>query len=854
MTSFLRNAQASTIKTFYTAVALVLFVAASFNFVEISFIRASSNDQCSWDPVKNNDSLIIINKIVVGGVSDQAGLRNGDSLIRINGLGFRYEESQYRINKIRSGDYALYTIRRNGQELTLPVKIIKVFSLMNISFFLTGMAFLGVGLLALRARPKGELQQRFMQYCLSSAFVFSFGTAFNPRYLQIGDKGVIILLLLHLVLLSALLPQQIIFFLHFPREIKLKRAKLLTALIYVCSALVVCGTAFFREGNLSPWISNRLLVDFIRSTSETLLFSFYPTGLGILTTVYFSDLPAEQKKPIRPIIWAFFMSVFSLLWLTVMIQGAPMALYLKPELFLPMLLVITTPLAIAYSIFRYGLMDVSIIIERSLIFAIATVVLAVIYFATVSMLSSVVSGYVASVFDLQGGPGENLWITILAFVLLGLVFDPVKRRTENWVARVFYQERINYQKALLELSRELPGLISFNQIIAALTTRLQSTMHLERVTIMLNDERFSDFERRPEAQADSFPQFGSERLTLFEELRKRRQPVYIEKHPVAKTDKEIDENLLAQHGVVLAVPLLVNEELIGVIAVGKKRSGKGFSDEDLDLLMTVASQAAIAFENARLHESEIQKQKMEDSLAIARRIQQSLLPQHWPSVQGLDVYGASTPAEIVGGDFYDLIELSPTRLVVVVGDVSGKGISAALYMSKIQGMMQLAANRYDSPKDMLIHINRYIHGSMERNSFVTMIVALFDMDEKVLRICRAGHTKAIMLRDAKVSTVESRGLGIGLCKTELFEKHLEECVIPLDQDSTFVFYSDGMNEAVNEKNEQFGTEVVNNLVKVFTAFPAKTVLSNIEQAVHTFRGSAELYDDLTLVVVKTHLK
>ncbi len=849
MIAFLRRFSASTIKMFYLTLALMLLVGGSINFIQNSIIHGQSNDECAWKQLRSRDSVALITNVKKGGVADQAGLMNGDTLMMINGQRFVYRTVQGLIDPLNWGDYASYTIKRGSQTLVIPVRIVKVFNLFTFSLFFTGVLFTLVGLLTVMSKPQGELQQRFMNYCLSNGFIFTIGTGINIQHYHLSPLQGLAVVIIVLVILIAALPQQILFFSYFPKSTKKSDEKWLRISVYAAAFVCVCVISFGRDGIVPGEWADSLVLNLLVALCSIGVFTFYPTGLGRLTQIYFSDPSKEHRKPIRPIIFAFFISISSMLYFAIAVQSVPFAVFLQPELTLPLVLFVSTPISIAYSIFRYGLMDLGIIVERSLIFAIATAVLAVLYFTVVSLLSSFLGGYMASAFGLDTAHGTNIWITVSAFVVLGLAFDPVKRRTEDWVAKVFYQERINYQKALLELSRELPGLINFEQIVETLRTRLMNTLHLDMVLIHLSPQRYADVTRSAAYRASAVQDLSSSQQALFDSLCAQPKVLSLGHHESEELEETVRKELLYTDKLALALPMMLKNEVVGMIAVGKKMSGKGYSSEDVDLLQTIASQAAVACENARLHETEIQKQKMEDSLAIARRIQQSLLPQHWPTVQGLDACGSSVPAEIVGGDFFDLIELSATKLVVVVGDVSGKGISAALYMSKIQGMMQLAANRFETPREMLTYLNSHVYGSMERNSFVTMALGMFDMEKKELRLCRCGHTKPLMVLDGEVSTIDARGLGIGLCDTDLFSRHLQEIVIPLKKSQRFVFFSDGLNEAVDASNEQYGDDRLQSHLAKSAALHANALVRELTESVDAFRRETVLFDDLTIVVV-----
>jgi sigma-B regulation protein RsbU (phosphoserine phosphatase) len=187
----------------------------------------------------------------------------------------------------------------------------------------------------------------------------------------------------------------------------------------------------------------------------------------------------------------------------------------------------------------------------------------------------------------------------------------------------------------------------------------------------------------------------------------------------------------------------------------------------------------------------------------------------------------------------------------VIADVSGKGMSAALYMSKVQGMVQLAAHIYTTPKEMLTNINRRIFDGMDRRSFITMILALFDMKKKEVRICRAGHNKALFSVDGKIRFLEGGGIGLGLERGPVFENTIEEVRIPIKPDSLYLFYTDGITEAMNEQKQQLGEKAVVELLRTKRQLSALNIQQEILEKVEQFRGSAEQHDDVTMVVVKS---
>jgi serine phosphatase RsbU (regulator of sigma subunit) len=393
--------------------------------------------------------------------------------------------------------------------------------------------------------------------------------------------------------------------------------------------------------------------------------------------------------------------------------------------------------------------------------------------------------------------------------------------------------------------------IDIKQILDSMVNRISNTMHIEKVAVTILTK--ADCECLSKNIDSCLCRFSDSSEGLYNYLRKTKIPQSFgllfeeyEQISINPTDKQ----KLLDSGIVLAVPMFLKDNLVGIILVGEKLSGKFYSQEDIDLLLTVANQAAIAVENARLYESEIEKQKIQEELSLARKIQQGLLPKIMPDIGGVNISAISSAAEMVGGDYYDLIQISDNKFYVVVADVSGKGISAALYMSKIQGMIQLAARMYKSPKELLTEVNRRIYDGIERKSFITMVMALFDFESNVVTICRAGHNKPVVAINDDFQFLDSEGMGLGLEAGDVFDNNLKEIKISLEHSKFFLFYSDGLTEMMNPDYLEFGEDRLMDFVKTNHSKPVIELKNQLMNEINSFRGTAEQHDDLTFVIVK----
>jgi phosphoserine phosphatase RsbU/P len=300
------------------------------------------------------------------------------------------------------------------------------------------------------------------------------------------------------------------------------------------------------------------------------------------------------------------------------------------------------------------------------------------------------------------------------------------------------------------------------------------------------------------------------------------------------------------------VPIRSKEQLIGALVLGEKLSEATFSQEDLEFLSAAARQASVSIENAFLYEELAEQERMKHELGIARRIQMASLPQHTPVIEGLDIAGQSRPALEVGGDFFDYLNGSEKAMTVIVGDVSGKGTSAALYMSKVQGILRSLHDFTKSPADLFIRTNKLLSDDLEKSSFITALGAAFDTTSHKAIVARAGHLPLYMYRpkDGSVEKITTRGLGLGLDNGKIFASELEERTLTYEPGDIMAFVTDGITEARNERGEEFGEEQLMALLQCHADLAAGEIRSRVLENVSAFAGSVPQHDDQTLVVVK----
>jgi phosphoserine phosphatase RsbU/P len=341
---------------------------------------------------------------------------------------------------------------------------------------------------------------------------------------------------------------------------------------------------------------------------------------------------------------------------------------------------------------------------------------------------------------------------------------------------------------------------------------------------------------------------SSQAVPFEEQIAKDRKIIYINDLALLKTIKS-KELIIKKIRSLVVIPLISHSEIIGILYIGKSFAF-GFDKEYLNIIGTFADQATISIENSKLIEKSIEKERMERELLLAQKMQRKLLPLDFPTYDSFDLCAISIPAYEVGGDYYDFSRISETKIGVIVGDVSGKGISAAFYMAVLKGVFQALSKVYTSPKDFLSKANLSLIGHIEKKSFVSLIYGILDFETGKLYLSRAGHCPMVYVTENEASYIKPEGLGVGLDNGKIFDNITEEIEIQLQRNSVCVFYTDGMPEARNKNGEEYGYDRLINSVVQAKDRPATGICDKIMSDLKEFTQNDNEFDDLTLVIIK----
>jgi serine phosphatase RsbU (regulator of sigma subunit) len=302
-------------------------------------------------------------------------------------------------------------------------------------------------------------------------------------------------------------------------------------------------------------------------------------------------------------------------------------------------------------------------------------------------------------------------------------------------------------------------------------------------------------------------------------------------------------------GSLLTVPLLSHGKLIGVLHATKDFQN-AFDQDDIDVMTTFADHVSIAIENSRLISKSIERERLHQEMMVAQRMQKRLLPQSLPNLSSAEFAAVSESSLEVGGDYYDVITLPDERIGIVVGDVSGKGVSAAFYMAEVKGIVMSLSKICKTPRELLSRANDALMETLEKNMFISAIYGVLDVQKATLTLARAGHCPMIYISHNSVELIRSTGMGLGLTNSMQFEQTTEERTINLQRGDICVFYTDGITESRNVEMEEYGYERLMQIANKCTDCSVDEIKERILSSVRTFIGQGTYNDDVTLIVMK----
>jgi sigma-B regulation protein RsbU (phosphoserine phosphatase) len=296
----------------------------------------------------------------------------------------------------------------------------------------------------------------------------------------------------------------------------------------------------------------------------------------------------------------------------------------------------------------------------------------------------------------------------------------------------------------------------------------------------------------------------------------------------------------------MVAPIISNDEVIGVFDLESDQLN-AYEEDDLQVLLLLASQVAIIIEKVMLHEQLIEKKRLEGQLEVARQVQLELLPAHDPQVEGFDICAWNFSTEEVSGDYYDWVSIYDDQIGIVIADVSGKGVPAALLMAFLRASLRAAIHIGYAPHISMAKVNYLLWESIERNQFVTAFYGVLDASNKTLAYTNAGHNPPLLMdADGTARFIERGGLPLGMFKNTRYYEYYQA----IEPGQTLVLYTDGATEAVGANGEEYGRARLETAVRASRHLSARDLITAIQQDVLAWTDGRGATDDMTFFIVK----
>ncbi len=501
------------------------------------------------------------------------------------------------------------------------------------------------------------------------------------------------------------------------------------------------------------------------------------------------------------------------------------------KLFLALLAVAVGSGSVAWAVIKHQFLDVGAIVKQGLV-----------YFFTLGLF---ILGYLLVIRRLSHALtlslGRDLPLFDVAFlILVVLIFRPLMDRLERVMERVNPKERRDYRALLRRLSSEISSLLDFGSLRRRLEDTLKDGLMIQGIFLVIREKGDGGFSvdwGEGKAKVDL-----NERT--MREMVRRGGPILAEEFMEHLPDRDSFQPHFKPY---LLFPLLRGEEFIGFFGLGEKLRGFRYTYDEITLLGFLSNQLAVALVNSQLYEEALEKRKLEDEIALARHIQNSLLPSSPPRLPGMEIAVETRPCRQVGGDYFDFLTTKKGDLGIAIGDISGKGMPAALLMSSLQASLRAEVENGHPIQDSMRLVNSLLFKSTSPEKFVTLFYGELNPHQRTLAYCNAGHNYPLLVHPTgRVDRLEKGGTILGAFPDVQYEVGKAQ----LSRGDLLILYTDGVTEALNQREEEYGEERLLSSVVDHRGLSPREIKEKIINGVERFSSPAPLYDDLTIMVLK----
>jgi sigma-B regulation protein RsbU (phosphoserine phosphatase) len=412
------------------------------------------------------------------------------------------------------------------------------------------------------------------------------------------------------------------------------------------------------------------------------------------------------------------------------------------------------------------------------------------------------------------------------------------------------QNLLEEMSTLLEISRALESGRELQSLLEFIADKCMEVMRAEAASIMLMVEDKKELEFRV-ALGPKGKEVKPYRLALGQGIggwvAENGKPLLIANaYEDQRFDPSFDQRSGFETKSVICVPLVYQDEILGVMEALNRTDGKPFSYDDVRIFTIFATQVALAIQNSRLLFSEIERKRLEKDIEVASEIQRLIIPSDLPLISDLDISGLYIPSLHVGGDFYTILPINKNETVVCIADVSGKGVPGALLVSTLHATLKAYLEFSNDLLSVMNKLNNLIIELSTTDRYITLFLGCYDKRTSELTYINAGHMPPLLMKQKeKIERLKTTGIAIGIMAFEYQVKSVK-----LEENDILALYTDGVSEAKNEKNEFFGEEKIKDIIKKKHQENSETIRNEIVHTVKEYTNYNTLSDDLTLLIIK----
>jgi serine phosphatase RsbU (regulator of sigma subunit) len=788
----------------------------------------------------------------------RAGVHYQDVILQVEGRPISSgREILQIVAHAQEGEKLTYLLSRGGKQITLQVPVarftqadfVKIFLLP----FLEGLIFWVIGIVAYILKRNTATTWVFLLFCFFLGTYFVTGFALQS---VVGLPGSSVLNILGLCFfpaaglhLSFLFPVSVAW---------IEQRPLWLVLPYGASAFLFVSLLLDIGALINPSLATTTILSIATHQLMAIHASRFYTlltavALVVSSTYIYRTSPSYIARQRSRIVLlgagaAFIPGTIVMAFVSYGMLVIPFNFFMLP--------VFIFPAAIGYAIARHNLFDVDVYVKRALGYAMMTAIVATAYVLTQTLVRTLLLN------PLFGTSAEQAYPVLFA-VLVVFFFNPVNRRVQEGVERIFFRKQSDYKETVSAVSQALTSVLNFEHILGQIVHTVHKEMFIETAgVVVLEPQKVrcrTFFVGDGSASAEDEPKevvvaYDDPLVTLIVSEKQLVTKYDLEESPRYRAIRDVCVPRFVALAANMLIPLVYQEHVSGMLVLGYKKSGRFYTREDIDLLLTMANQAALALENAKLFQEHLEKTRLDEELKIAHTIQMSMLPTTAPAVAGFQIAARSLPARQVGGDFYDFLEIQNNgreqELGIVVGDVSGKAMSAALLMAASRSVLRVLSESYSSVEEVMTRGNQRLKKDIKKGMFVALLYAVVDPVRKTLTLSSAGQTQPILCRGDGSTPVYIETPGDKFPLGIVANSHYQETCLPLHHHDTVVLYTDGIVEAMNEQREMYGFERLTAAIEKGRDLTASSLLESLLTEVSDFVGQAEQHDDLTVVVLK----